>query len=210
VAILDANARRVVARLFAVEGDARSAAVERALWERAHSLLPPARQMSAFTQAIMDLGAGPCAARRPDCEACPVQSHCQAFAAGRTAEIPAPRVTRARATRQAQVLVVLHRGRVLLEERPASGIWGGLLAPPQFASEAALRKAASGWSTRPPESLPVRRHEFTHFVLEFTPQVVRVRSAGSPLAGARWVSLSRIEGEALPSPMFRLLRDLRP
>jgi A/G-specific adenine glycosylase len=208
-AILDANARRVVARLFAVEGDVRSPAVERLLWQHAQSLLPARRDMPSYTQAIMDLGAGPCAARDPACGDCPVRAHCAAFAAGRVGHIPARRAARARELRRAHVLVVLHRGRVLLEERPAHGVWGGLLAPPLFPGPAALRRAAAAFGPDAPVKLPARRHGFTHFTLEFTSHLARAKASRPVPPGTRWVSLAGVEGEALPAPIRRLLTDIR-
>ena len=56
VPILDANARRVVARLYAVEGDPRSGRVERVLWERSARLVRRGKGRDTAL-AVMDLGA---------------------------------------------------------------------------------------------------------------------------------------------------------
>ncbi|MDR7522638.1 MAG: A/G-specific adenine glycosylase [Armatimonadota bacterium] len=83
--ILDTNVRRVLQRVFCGVTPQR----DRALWALAEVLLP-GRRASDFNQALMDLGATICVARRPRCAACPVRSICRAFpsflrAAGQTA-----------------------------------------------------------------------------------------------------------------------------
>src|SRR5882757_5719100 len=68
--ILDGNVKRVLARVFGIAGDPSSAAVLAALWARAEACTPDTR-ISAYTQAIMDLGATVCTRARPACTLCP-------------------------------------------------------------------------------------------------------------------------------------------
>jgi A/G-specific adenine glycosylase len=68
-AAVDVNARRVIERW-----DGR-AYTTRALADRAAALLPPGRA-AAWNQAMMELGATVCTARRPACDACPVAAWC--------------------------------------------------------------------------------------------------------------------------------------
>ncbi len=99
VPILDGNVKRVLARHFAIDGYPGVAAVERELWDRAASLLPQAgADMPAYTQAIMDLGAGVCTRRNPRCEACPLRSTCAALRQGRVGSLPVTRPSYARRT----------------------------------------------------------------------------------------------------------------
>ena len=69
------------------------------------------------------------------------------------------------------------RGRILLERRPAPGIWGGLWTPPQCAMEedcpAALEKRF-GIKIKTEPAGEVLRHGFTHYILEITPVPARV------------------------------------
>ncbi|MFN3565970.1 MAG: A/G-specific adenine glycosylase, partial [Burkholderiaceae bacterium] len=211
-AILDGNVRRVLARHFGIEGFPGAAAVERRLWALAAGLLPQRREMPAYTQGLMDLGATVCTRARPRCDSCPVASTCVARRDGRVAELPAPRPRKPTPTRRAQLLVAVHDGAILVEERPAAGLWGGLLAPPQFATVAQLRAAARalGDPGARVRRLPTRRHAFTHFTLEFTPHVVRLARIAPRAAepGVVWLPLAEVETEALPAPIRRLLRDV--
>ncbi len=210
-AILDGNVKRVLARQFGVEGDPGSAALERLLWARAESLLPDADAMPAYTQGLMDLGATVCVRSAPRCDDCPVRSTCVAFRDGRVDELPAARPRRVTRLRFAHLLLLVHEERVLLEQRPGAGIWGGLLSLPQFdrledmARE--LMALAPAADARP---LPARRHAFTHFTLQFTPHLARIEQP-LPIAmepQMQWLAADAIEGAALPAPIRALLRDV--
>lgn len=212
VPILDGNVKRVLARHRGIAGDPSTRATELTMWEHAQALLPPARQMPAYTQGLMDLGATLCTRAAPACERCPVRHDCYARANACIAELPSPRLRKAVPTRRAYFLVVTTKGAILLEERPPRGIWGGLLAPPQFASAAALRKAAAlvapGAVAR---ALPARTHGFTHYTLAYTPYLVQVvrRTGGRPADVARrWVAFDRLAEMALPAPMRTLLGEV--
>jgi A/G-specific adenine glycosylase len=66
--ILDANVKRILARLFAIEGALQNKAVNDHLWMLASKLLPGKPQdMPVYTQALMDFGATWCTTRKPVC-----------------------------------------------------------------------------------------------------------------------------------------------
>jgi A/G-specific adenine glycosylase len=74
-AILDTNVARVLFRVFVASGDIGSHAMEKRLWTISRTVLPR-KQVYDFNQALMDLGATVCTARRPDCVACPMTPQC--------------------------------------------------------------------------------------------------------------------------------------
>jgi A/G-specific adenine glycosylase len=74
-AILDTNVARVLFRVFVSRGDPKAHAMRRHLWQVSRTVLP-VRHVFDFNQALMDLGATVCTARRPDCTACPMRSGC--------------------------------------------------------------------------------------------------------------------------------------
>ena len=170
-AILDGNVKRVLARWFGVDGDPGSAAVLAQLWTHSETVTPHDR-LADYTQAIMDLGATLCTRARPACARCPVESGCVAAATGRTAELPGTRPGRQRPTRRVAWVVIRQGQQVLLARRPPSGIWGGLLGFPEFASRSeALRAARQRVTARLPRpvALATVRHVFTHFELLIEP-----------------------------------------
>jgi A/G-specific adenine glycosylase len=76
-AILDTNVARVLFRVFVGAGDPRAHAMTRRLWELSRALLP-VRHVFDFNQALMDLGAMVCVARKPRCAECPMIAMCRA------------------------------------------------------------------------------------------------------------------------------------
>ena len=212
-AILDGNARRVLARYFAVAGSVSDAAVLKELWQLAENCTP-AVDVAAYTQAIMDLGATLCVRSRPLCPRCPLASGCAALAAGRQHEIPAPRRALTRTQRQVFMVVALKdSGEVLLERRPETGIWGGLWCLPQFASQAAAAafiEASLGADCAPPQLLGNLEHAFTHFDLTIRPLLVRCAPPAAEVRDAAelWYNIRTPARIGLPAPISALLADL--
>jgi A/G-specific adenine glycosylase len=212
--ILDGNVKRVLARYHAVDGWPGAPAVQRELWARAEEHTP-AERVADYTQAIMELGAMLCTRARPACTVCPLAEDCAACRTGTQAKYPAPRPKRARAHRHVDVLVVRHPdGRVLLERRPASGIWGGLYSLPDLEADEAAdvwcerRLGARVSSTRP---LVTIEHAFTHFDLDLRPLLLELAAAPAQVAdGAEraWLHPSADLTVGVPAPVAELLRSL--
>jgi len=211
-AILDGNVKRVLARHAGIDGDTASAPTHRRLRACAEALLPADRRdMPAYTQAIMDLGALVCTRRAPRCEACPVRDSCHARSAARIDELPGRRAPRKTVVRRVHMLIAVHRRRVLLQQRPGAGIWGGLLAPPQFESAAALRRALRRLGEiRDVEVMPSRRVQFTHLALDCTPHVARLQAPtpGCAEPDHRWLRFDDIDEAPLPAPVHAWLREM--
>ena len=208
--ILDGNVKRVLTRCFGIDGFPGDKAVESRLWALAESLLPPdAVDMVAYTQGLMDLGATVCRRSKPDCPSCPMRADCVACRDDLTAELPTRKAKKAVPQREVVLLIALHEGRVLLERRPPSGIWGGLLSLPEFVSTLAVADwlAVNGDG----ELLPVwpdLQHVFTHFRLTITPQCVplqRLAAGHCAEDGHVWLPLAVALDAGVPAPVRKLL-----
>jgi A/G-specific adenine glycosylase len=208
--ILDGNVKRVLARYFAIEGASAQRSTQQELWRRAEQCTPAA-QVASYTQAIMDFGATLCTRRAPLCMHCPLREGCSAHRLGRVHELPVARERKARRTRQVvMLLAVSAAGAVLLQRRPAHGVWGGLWAPPEFAKPAdaaqfcGLRLQAAALD---PEPLPLLRHAFTHFDLQITPWRARCEGAAAVMEGEDWLWYNAREPAriGLPAPISALL-----
>lgn len=215
-AILDGNVKRVLARVFGVEGFPGEARVERTLWALAESLLP-ARDSEAYTQGLMDLGATLCTPRNPACARCPMNDLCVAHRDGRQASLPTPRKRPAVPVKSTVMLVVTDGLSVLVEKRPPTGIWGGLWSFPEAADEAgahALARERLGVVAARARWLPQLKHGFTHFALHIAPLVLDVPrgdAAGANVArepGLVWLPLDAADGAALPVPARKIVAAL--
>jgi A/G-specific adenine glycosylase len=208
-AILDGNVKRVLARVCAIEGYPGDKRVADLLWEAAERFLPQ-RDVEAYTQGLMDLGATVCVRSNPRCGECPVSRHCRAFAQGRVAELPQPRPRKTLPHKRCAMMIIEHGGALLLEKRPAPGLWGGLWCFPQVDLEddvTALCASRYGVQVEPAEVLPTVDHGFTHFKLSISPLRMKASSV-APRAGEadhQWIEAGTVKDAAVPTPVRLIL-----
>ncbi|OHV11259.1 A/G-specific adenine glycosylase [Kushneria phosphatilytica] len=208
--ILDGNVKRVLTRLHAVPGWPGKPHVERTLWQLAERYTPDQR-VGDFTQAMMDLGATVCTRRRPACLLCPFEDVCVAHTQGREHDFPESKPKTDKPTRQTCFLMLRDRqGRVLLEQRPTEGLWGGLWCFPQFES----LQQARHWLD---EHLPQTRlepawgeftHAFTHFRYAITPLPALIDAPVCISERQRWFDPERPDSVGLAAPVRTLLDRL--
>jgi len=208
-AILDGNVKRVLARHFAVPGYPGDARVERRLWELAESLLPQ-RDNARYTQALMDLGATLCRGLNPECGRCPVAGTCAARRQNAVERFPEPRPRKALPVKRTAMLLLVHRGEVLLEKRPATGIWGGLWSLPEIPTSGdPSRHCAERFGARVAslEKLPQLTHGFTHFTLRIRPVVCEIGAVETRASegGCVWLAIGEAARGAVPAPVRKLL-----
>ncbi len=198
--VVDGNVERVVARLFAVETPLPAAKTK--LRTLAASLTPATRP-GDYAQAMMDLGAGICRPKSPDCNACPLTAHCDAHSANIAADLPRRAPKAARPVRHACAYWLEHEGDVLLVRRPPKGLLGGMLALPS--SEFAPTPDAAGESGAPlaldwGKPLGRVRHIFTHFELHM--DVYAASTKGKRLEG-EWTRRSDVLTAGLPTAFHK-------
>ena len=78
----------------------------------------------------MDLGSAICRPKSPDCEACPLNEDCAAFALGRPEDFPAPKARAYRPHRHGLAYWHERDGALYLVRRPEKGLLGGMAALP--------------------------------------------------------------------------------
>ena len=214
-AILDGNVKRVLALAFGVSGYPGAKNVESALWQLARSFLPE-DDLETYTQALMDLGATICTRSKPRCDICPVKPDCLALRDKRVSELPSPRPRRTLPERHAQFLVIRHGLDLLLEKRPAPGIWGGLWSLPETDPDSDPAQACLQVSGQLPgriQVLPALTHSFTHFKLHIQPIEVTLSRKPSRMqesGGQIWMPLADAVHAALPKAVQKILRELVP
>ncbi|MEO3428418.1 A/G-specific adenine glycosylase [Pelagibius sp. CAU 1746] len=209
--VVDGNVERVVARLFKVETPLPAAKPE---LTRLADALTPDERAGDFAQAMMDLGATVCLPRGPKCLLCPLESCCEAKAAGLEQALPRRRPKAAKPTRHAVAFwLQAPDGALLLRRRPEKGLLGGMMEVPSTDWREATWEQRSARAAAPLETewreLPgLVRHTFTHFHFEVT--VWAGQAAGraemeAAQAQGRWVALDALADEALPTVMRKVI-----
>lgn len=208
---VDANVIRVLARLFAVEGEVSKGAGRRRIRQLAAEVVPDERP-GDFNQALMELGALLCIPGRPGCLICPLNEVCVAKSRGLQDTIPPPKSQAVSEVAAVAGVVRDADGRVLVARRPADGQWGGLwefpntrLGPAGDPCEALVSYIADAFGVEVAPSGEIaaftygvmnRRVSLTAFACEL--------HSGDPVARGhdelRWASIAELAEIALPSP----------
>lgn len=209
-AILDGNVKRVLCRFYVVDGWSGESAVEKQLWQLAEDLTP-GKDVARYTQAIMDLGATVCTRSKPKCDICPVSQECLARKQEAQDKYPAPKLKKAIPIRETVFLLLENkRGELLLQRRPATGIWGGLWCFPECTPDDDIEEcllAKTGFSGSIIQKLSIIKHTLTHFRMEILPVHLKVKQCNNvkEVSDQQW----RSSGDALkfgvPTPVKNLL-----
>lgn len=220
-AILDGNVKRVLARYHAVAGWPGTTTTQKQLWEIAESYTPNQRH-GDYTQAMMDLGATLCTRSKPRCPDCPLQQTCVAFAQGNPQEYPGKKPKKQLPEKAVQMLIIRNPyGEILLQQRPPTGIWGGLWCLPEAELTAEPKEHCQqllqlGQSKAAAKQLTVLerwdsyRHTFSHFHLDITPVLIQLQSTPSQIRerNERWMDPAKPDAIGFAAPVQKLLQKL--
>ncbi|MCL4740925.1 MAG: A/G-specific adenine glycosylase [Phycisphaerales bacterium] len=220
---VDGNVARVVIRLngldlAAASPLARAAARERiAGWMAA---LPRTAHPGLVNEALIELGATVCTPRAPRCHACPLRTSCTAARTATQHDLPRPAAPAARTPLYCDALLALdRRGRLLVEPRPARGLWAALWQAPtrEHNARRATARSLRAWLAL---DLPLTRadrftHATTHRAAEFT--VWNAGTLGAPEAralanarpGSQWLTRTAAARLPLSTPQRRILLESR-
>lgn len=210
--ILDGNVKRVLTRFSMTEGWPGIKRVENTLWALAEKYTPKQR-VNDYNQAMMDLGAMVCTRSKPACERCPLMAKCLAFEHEKQSLFPNSKPKKQLPVRKTVMIIVQFENQVLLQQRPFSGIWGGLWS---FFETDELEQVneftqAKQLEAKQVELLPMFRHTFSHFHLDIQPVVLLLfnRPALSVAELQQcWFDLSKPQALGLSAPAKQLLDTL--
>ncbi len=213
-AILDGNVKRTLARSFAVEGWPGKKTVENQLWRHAEEHTP-SKDVDKYNQAMMDMGAMICTRSKPKCSLCPVESLCVAKKQGNQIDYPGKKPKTIKPEKQIWFVILRHGDDVWLEQRPQSGIWGGLFCFPEN-SHSAIEDALDSRSVKENQikaqkQLIAFRHTFSHYHLDITPILLELSSKPDMImedSKGLWYNLNKPEEVGLAAPVKQLLESL--
>jgi A/G-specific adenine glycosylase len=169
VPVMEANVKRVLARVFAMK-----ALDDAALWQHAEALLNTKNSFD-HNQAMMDIGSLLCTKANPRCSECPLGEICK----GRAEPQAYPAAKSSKKTKVRERVIVVFKdakGLVYVEKRTTrflGGLWGFV----EYETAPVLAKA---------QLLGQIRQLYSHFTLEA--KVLLVPAKTPPRKGGQWVA----------------------
>ncbi len=130
-AVVDGNVYRVLARFFGIEKDITSTEAKKEFRELAQKLISK-KQPAIYNQSIMEFGALQCVPKSPNCEICPLQKKCIAFAKNLVEKLPVKMKKTLVKDRFMHYFVFVKKNetdlekKVLIRQRQEGDIWQGL------------------------------------------------------------------------------------
>lgn len=219
--ILDGNVKRVLARYLAIDGWPGNKKIEDSMWLEAEALKPKNRY-DDYTQAMMDLGATLCKRSKPACELCPVQTHCLAYAQGRQKDLPVSKPKKQIPTKYTTMVIPSYASSLLMRQRPASGIWGGLwgfyesdydlqsVEPDQVVMD--LIPASMRHADYQIKKMQPFKHTFSHFHLIIHPILVELADWTPNYISEdtqRWYDINQPSDIGLAAPTVKIIEQLK-
>lgn len=221
VPAIDANATRVLCRLYDEAREPGKAAVKRALRGYAEALLPHG-QAGALNQALMELGSTVCLPKAPRCGECPLAPWCRARALGTQEERPIPKQKVQVPHRRWVAALVTHGDRLLIVRRVPQGLLGGLWELPggevavgqnHHQALAAHLRAGLGTALHIDQHLATVRHAYSHFCLSVRVYGCRPTSepvpSGDPWDNHHWLAPAEMEAFGLTGVTRKILAAVR-
>jgi len=212
---VDGNIERVMARLFNVRDNVREKSGKQRIRQYAE-MLTPNENNCHWVQALMDLGAMVCRAKKPTCGICPLQELCQGRQAGDVECLPLKPSPKPRPRRYGTVYWLEREcdGAVLLRRRPDRGLLGGMMELPSSPWRDTERPPSdTDWNGQPERMVwtPVPglvRHVFTHFDLRLS--VVRgvMEDAYNLPEHGIWCLPADFSHQALPTVMKKVIAHI--
>lgn len=207
--VMDGNIERIMARVFAVTDELPG--VKKNLKTCTQLFFnKDNRRPGDFAQALMDIGAGICIAKKPRCFMCPVSDLCQGYRQNIADTLPRKKAKKQTPQKFGRAYLVSDgNGRILLERREEKGMLAGMtgfptsdwikgkgrIAEPDFIMHGRLNSRKN-----------LVFHVFTHFKLEL--EVVKASlKAGSKIPeNFFWVQKSQLYQQAFPSLFQKVMK----
>lgn len=220
LAVVDGNVVRVLARILRIAESPKSAAVRTRIVEAANQLLPTG-YAGDYNQAMMELGAVVCTPGSPKCTGCPVARHCLAFRTlDNPAELPVKVAVKEKPHYEIAVGVIWSGTHVLIDQRPANGLLGGLWEFPggkregnETLEQCLIRELKDEFNIEISIQRRMQRigHAYTHFSVTLHP--FKCELVGGKINRKRqekwmWVEPEEIAKHPLPRSNQRILQQI--
>lgn len=195
VPVMEANVKRVLCRIFALENPATEE-----LWQGATALLDK-HQPFDYNQAMMDIGSLVCTKRQPDCAACPAKNICKGK--DNPLHYPTPKTKKMVPQRTAHIVVWQNdKGQIYMTPRETAFLGGlyGFAEYPATADTVSFQNVA--YTLTAAGKLGEVTQTYSHFRMDA--QVWRVQVGEAE--GKGWYSRAEITALALSGIDHKILK----
>ena len=139
-AVVDGNVYRVLSRFFGISTPINSSSGQKEFKALAQSVID-LKNPADFNQAIMEFGATQCKPKNPNCNSCPLQSQCIAYASNTIMNLPVKLKTSKISKKYFNFMVFLSSDqKTILEKREGKGIWQNLYQFPLIETQKPLNR----------------------------------------------------------------------
>lgn len=209
---VDGNVIRVLTRFYGIADDIAKQTTIKKLNLLADSLLPD-DQSALFNEMLIELGATVCK-KVPNCNACPVQSHCKAYAQNLIAALPY-KSKKVMTEHLYRVVAIIHyKDHFLVKRGEKDQIMSDLYQFPYFSKtdESDITKQIlaelnidATWLS----DLPDVTHTFTRYKAHLFPAVFSCDRLNHNLPSSyEWLTLSELTGRPFSSGHKRILSSI--
>jgi A/G-specific adenine glycosylase len=215
-AVVDGNVKRVLSRLRCIAAPVNDSAGH-GVYQSAAGQLLCTQQPADHNQAMMELGALVCTARKPRCHQCPLVSFCCSRLQGTVADFPKRKPKKAVPLHIMVAGVIMKNNHILIVQRPVSGLLGGMWEFPNgpldghaHPDHACARHIHSQINLKVDVDrlLATVHHAYTHFKLQLSIFGCRWRGGRVRLADPvdfAWVRPDQIKNYALHKAVHKAL-----
>lgn len=202
-AAIDGNVLRVYARLYEVEEDILKSKGRKEIGKLVEDTLPD--RAGDFNEALMDLGADICIPKHPRCESCSIKEYCQALAHGKEEILPIRTKKKPQEEWQALCGLCIQDGKVLLHQRPKTGMLASMWEFPMVLSKDIARgqqELSDLLQGSIEQDLWRHTHVFTHRIWHMT--AYEMGEIKVPEGNYRWFTPEEYKQIPLAGPHARL------
>ena len=209
VPAVDGNVIRVVSRLSGIRENVGIPSVRRELEEKAASLVPVARP-GDFNQALMDLGSAICVPGTPNCDACPLRLHCDAYDAGDAEDLPVLPQKNPPKPLDWDVLLIRSGDCILMRQRTETMLHGLWFFPmlPGHTDNPADFAAQMHMNLHSIRTAGEAKHVFTHQIWRMKLYTMDAADENAP-KGYRYVTLDEMNALTIPTAMKAAVQTVR-
>ncbi|QCI20673.1 adenine DNA glycosylase [Buchnera aphidicola (Brachycaudus cardui)] len=211
--ILDGNVKRVLIRYYGIIGSLKDRIIEKKLWHITE-IVTPIHNTGKFNQAMMDIGALICLAKKPKCEICPLSKRCIAKIKQKWENYPLKNTKKIYPIKTSWFTLIQFNNTLWMEKNIEKKIWKNLFCFPSFDTE----EKALNWlkekkiNTNTYKKIKPFIHKFSHFILYIYPILIPLSSClkfCKKNNTGLWYDLKKPQHIGLSKPVQKILENFK-